>query len=138
MRRRWQDACRARWPGSAPRWPPNPLQRALDAWLRRALLGIIEARRHEAGELIAETVRRWDTGTVTERIERAIGRDLQYIRINGTLIGGLVGVGIQLLSCRLGKAGAPRLAGSVWLEGENRMACCMVALVLMHPLIDGW
>lgn len=79
-----------------------PVQRALDTWLRRALLGVIEARRHEAGELIAETVRRWDTGTVTERIERAIGRDLQYIRINGTLIGGLVGVGIHLLSRWLG------------------------------------
>lgn len=79
-----------------------PVQRALDTWLRRALLGLVEARRHEAGELIAETVRRWDTGTVTERIERAIGRDLQYIRINGTVIGGLVGVGIHALSRWLG------------------------------------
>lgn len=71
---------------------------AIDAWLRRWLLGLVEQRRHEVATLIAETVRRWDVGTVTERIERAIGRDLQYIRINGTLIGGLVGVLIHMVS----------------------------------------
>jgi uncharacterized membrane-anchored protein YjiN (DUF445 family) len=42
--------------------------------------------------LISGTVRRWDARTVSDKIERAIGRDLQYIRINGTLIGGLVGL----------------------------------------------
>ena len=73
----------------------------LDVWLRQLLLRLVEQRRHEVVTLIAETVRRWDTGTVTERIERAIGRDLQYIRINGTLIGGLVGVLIHLISKRL-------------------------------------
>jgi uncharacterized membrane-anchored protein YjiN (DUF445 family) len=71
---------------------------ALDAWLRRLLLRVVEQRRHEVATLIAETVRRWDAGTVTERVERAIGRDLQYIRINGTLIGGLVGVLIHVIS----------------------------------------
>ena len=40
----------------------------------------------------SETVRGWDAGTVTARLEAAVGRDLQYIRINGTLVGGLVGL----------------------------------------------
>lgn len=71
---------------------------AIDTWLRQLLLRLVEQRRHEVATLIAETVRRWDPGTVTERVERAIGRDLQYIRINGTLIGGVVGVLIHLLS----------------------------------------
>jgi len=71
---------------------------ALDAALRRWLLRVVEQRRHEVGTLIAETVRRWDAHTVTERIERAIGRDLQYIRINGTLIGGVAGVVIHVIS----------------------------------------
>jgi uncharacterized membrane-anchored protein YjiN (DUF445 family) len=71
---------------------------ALNAWLRHALTDLVEARRHEVAKLIAETVRRWDARTVSDRIERAIGRDLQYIRVNGTLIGGLVGVLIHALS----------------------------------------
>jgi uncharacterized membrane-anchored protein YjiN (DUF445 family) len=47
--------------------------------------------------LVSETVRRWDAKTVTARIEGAVGRDLQFIRINGTLVGGLVGVAIHAL-----------------------------------------
>jgi uncharacterized membrane-anchored protein YjiN (DUF445 family) len=42
--------------------------------------------------LVSETVKRWDAQTVTDRIEGAVGRDLQFIRINGTMVGGLVGV----------------------------------------------
>ncbi len=34
----------------------------------------------------------WDANTVTDRLESAVGRDLQYIRINGTIVGGLVGL----------------------------------------------
>ncbi|MBN8749484.1 MAG: DUF445 family protein, partial [Variovorax sp.] len=41
--------------------------------------------------LVSETVKRWDARTVTDRIESAVGRDLQFIRINGTLVGGIVG-----------------------------------------------
>ncbi len=39
--------------------------------------------------LVSDTIRGWDARTVTERLESAVGRDLQYIRINGTLVGGL-------------------------------------------------
>ena len=42
-------------------------------------------------------VRGWDAQTVTNRLEAAVGRDLQYIRINGTLVGGLVGVVLHLV-----------------------------------------
>jgi uncharacterized membrane-anchored protein YjiN (DUF445 family) len=74
------------------------VQEALNRWLRGALTDLVEARRHDMSSLISETVRRWDPGTVTDRIERAIARDLQYIRINGTLIGGLVGLLIHAVS----------------------------------------
>ena len=43
-------------------------------------------------------MKRWDASTVTDRIESAVGRDLQFIRINGTLVGGLVGVTIHFLT----------------------------------------
>ena len=43
-------------------------------------------------------MRRWDAKTLTDRLENAVGRDLQFIRINGTLVGGLVGIAIHALS----------------------------------------
>jgi uncharacterized membrane-anchored protein YjiN (DUF445 family) len=46
---------------------------------------------------VSETVRRWDAVTITDRVESAVGRDLQFIRINGTLVGGLVGLTIHAL-----------------------------------------
>jgi uncharacterized membrane-anchored protein YjiN (DUF445 family) len=52
-------------------------------------------------QLVSETVKRWDARTVTDRIENAVGRDLQFIRVNGTLVGGLVGVAIHLLNALL-------------------------------------
>lgn len=50
----------------------------------------------EIVRLVSETVKRWDARTVTDRIEGAVGRDLQFIRINGTLVGGLFGVCIHV------------------------------------------
>jgi len=47
--------------------------------------------------IVSDTVRRWDARTVTRRIESAVGRDLQFIRINGTLVGGLVGLALHAL-----------------------------------------
>ena len=52
----------------------------------------------QIAQLVSETVRRWDTGTLTARLENAVGRDLQFIRINGTVVGGLVGVVIHAVS----------------------------------------
>ncbi len=65
---------------------------ALNSWMRAVLTDLVRTRRNEVAGLISGTVRRWDARTVSDKVERAIGRDLQYIRINGTLIGGLVGV----------------------------------------------
>ena len=54
--------------------------------------------RGEIGLLIAEVVRSWDARTVSDRLELVLGSDLQYIRINGTIVGALVGCAIYLLS----------------------------------------
>ena len=45
----------------------------------------------QVGALIAQTVQSWDTDAMSRRVELAVGRDLQFVRINGTLVGGLVG-----------------------------------------------
>jgi uncharacterized membrane-anchored protein YjiN (DUF445 family) len=64
----------------------------INRWLRVAVLRTVAPRRKEIAEFIRKVVENWDTETLTERIELTVGRDLQYIRINGTLVGGLVGL----------------------------------------------
>ncbi|MBO9576284.1 MAG: DUF445 domain-containing protein [Sphingobium sp.] len=70
---------------------PN-LRMLVNRFARRVAVGT--AARYGDGivKLVSDTVRGWDAQTVTDRLENAVGRDLQYIRINGTLVGGLVGV----------------------------------------------
>ena len=68
------------------------LQLQINRYARRTLVGIAVRYGDQIVRLVSETVKRWDAATVTDRIEGAVGRDLQFIRINGTLVGGLVGV----------------------------------------------
>lgn len=64
----------------------------VDGWVIGAVLSVVEQHRHEVGQLIAQTVSAWDPDETSRRIELLVGRDLQFIRINGTLVGGLVGL----------------------------------------------
>jgi uncharacterized membrane-anchored protein YjiN (DUF445 family) len=69
-----------------------------NSWLDEAVrTGIVPFRR-EIGTFITDVVRGWDPKTLTDRAELAVGRDLQFIRVNGTLVGGLVGCALYLLS----------------------------------------
>ena len=76
----------------------NELRRSLNNWMQNVVVEGVQFHQHKVGTMIAETIRDWDTETVTRRIEQQVGEDLQYIRINGTLIGGLVGLVIYTLS----------------------------------------
>ena len=58
---------------------------------------VVERYREEIGDLIAQTVAGWDPEATSKRFELAVGRDLQFVRINGTLVGGLVGLAIYTL-----------------------------------------
>jgi uncharacterized membrane-anchored protein YjiN (DUF445 family) len=80
-----------------------------DPGMRERLDAALEAILAEAlpwrGELIrvvAEVVRKWEPRAFSDRIELAVGADLQYIRMNGTIVGGLVGGGLYLLSLLAG------------------------------------
>jgi uncharacterized membrane-anchored protein YjiN (DUF445 family) len=64
----------------------------INRWLRVALLRTVAPRRAEIAAFIRKVVENWDAETLVKRIELQVGRDLQYIRINGTLVGGLVGL----------------------------------------------
>jgi uncharacterized membrane-anchored protein YjiN (DUF445 family) len=68
------------------------LNRALNQFARRAVVGVVATYGSGIVTLVSDTVRGWDARTITGRLENAVGRDLQYIRINGTLVGGLVGL----------------------------------------------
>ncbi len=74
------------------------INRRLELLALRAVL----PRRAEIGAYIAAVVDNWDTATLVERLELQVGKDLQYIRINGTLVGGLVGLVIFSLSRAFG------------------------------------
>jgi uncharacterized membrane-anchored protein YjiN (DUF445 family) len=64
----------------------------IDGWVIGAVLRVVEQHRGEAGQLISQTVSSWDPDETSRRIELLVGRDLQFIRINGTLVGGMVGL----------------------------------------------
>jgi uncharacterized membrane-anchored protein YjiN (DUF445 family) len=73
------------------------LKRALNQFARRAVVGGAATYGSSIVKLVSETVRGWDARTITGRLENAVGKDLQYIRINGTLVGGLVGLAIHVV-----------------------------------------
>ena len=73
------------------------MRRAINQFARRAVAGMAASYGSSIVKLVSETVRGWDARTVTARLEDAVGRDLQYIRINGTLVGGLVGLILHAL-----------------------------------------
>jgi len=73
------------------------LQTQINRFARRTAVGVASRYGGQIVTLVSETVRRWDARTVTARIENAVGRDLQFIRINGTLVGGLVGITIHTI-----------------------------------------
>ena len=77
------------------------LGRTINRFVRRATVGAAADYGDSIVRLVSETVRGWDAGTITMRLEHAVGKDLQFIRINGTLVGGLVGVLIHTVDVAL-------------------------------------
>jgi uncharacterized membrane-anchored protein YjiN (DUF445 family) len=73
------------------------IRSAINQFARRAAVGMAASYGGSIVTLVSETIRGWDAQTVTNRLEAAVGRDLQYIRINGTLVGGLVGLILHVL-----------------------------------------
>jgi uncharacterized membrane-anchored protein YjiN (DUF445 family) len=70
----------------------------LDDFLIHFIASLLEQHRQEVADLIAVTVQQWDAELASRRIELAVGRDLQFIRLNGTIVGGLAGLVIYLVS----------------------------------------
>ncbi|MEW1604077.1 DUF445 domain-containing protein [Streptomyces sp. DH-12] len=80
----------------------SKLQGKVDGWLESAAVYVVTTYRKEITSLITDTVASWDAEHTTKKIEANIGRDLQFIRINGTVVGSLAGLVIYTVSRALG------------------------------------
>lgn len=67
------------------------LHAKVDRWVSDALAYVVENYRTEVSDIIASTVAKWDGESTAQKLELQVGRDLQFIRINGTIVGGLAG-----------------------------------------------
>lgn len=70
---------------------PN-VRAALNTRLKGLLVELAARHGEDVAKLVSETIRKWDSQTIVDKLEMNVGRDLQYIRLNGTIIGGLVGL----------------------------------------------
>ncbi len=77
------------------------LAHTINRFVRRAAVGAAADYGDGIVRLVSETVRGWDENTITRRLENAVGRDLQFIRVNGTIVGGLVGLVIHTVDVLL-------------------------------------
>ncbi|MGW3645030.1 DUF445 domain-containing protein [Streptomyces sp. NPDC000878] len=78
------------------------LQNKVDGWVEGAAVYVVTTYQGEITSLITDTVAGWDAEHTTKKIEAHIGRDLQFIRINGTVVGSLAGLLIYTLSRAVG------------------------------------
>ncbi|MFG2815172.1 DUF445 domain-containing protein [Streptomyces sp. NPDC048410] len=78
------------------------MQGKVNRWVEGAAVHVVTTYRDEITSLITETVAGWDAEHTTRKIEAHIGRDLQFIRINGTVVGSLAGLVIYTVSRALG------------------------------------
>ncbi len=74
------------------------LRDKVDNWIVRGAQHVVTRYGSEATTIISETIQRWDAGEASRRIELHVGRDLQFIRINGTVVGALAGLVIYTIA----------------------------------------
>lgn len=76
----------------------DPLRAKVDARATEAVAYVVRTYGSEIVSVISDTIERWDGREASARIELHVGRDLQFIRINGTVVGALVGLIIHTAS----------------------------------------
>ena len=77
------------------------LQNKMNQWMVRVARHVSQNYSQEIISVITETVRGWDADETSKKIELQVGRDLQFIRINGTVVGSLAGLAIYTVSVLL-------------------------------------
>ena len=79
----------------------QPVRLKLNSWICGFATEVLVARRTDIAALVRRVIQSWDAETVSRKFEMYVGRDLQYIRINGTIVGGLVGLVLHVISLAL-------------------------------------
>ncbi|RJG07876.1 DUF445 domain-containing protein [Noviherbaspirillum cavernae] len=77
------------------------IQHKLNQWIRTVVGEAIVQRREMIADLVTRVIHKWDAETISHKLELHVGKDLQYIRINGTLVGGMVGLVLHVISLAL-------------------------------------
>ena len=77
------------------------MRQKIDGWLRVNAYRLVLRNRQQVGALISNTVGNWQGRQLSQKLELEVGRDLQFIRINGTVVGGLVGLVIHIIASLL-------------------------------------
>jgi uncharacterized membrane-anchored protein YjiN (DUF445 family) len=80
----------------------EPVRAKLNEWLKSFAAEAIVERRSLIVAVVQKVIDKWDAGTISQKLELHVGSDLQFIRINGTLVGGVVGVLLYSISLLLG------------------------------------
>ncbi|RGE18777.1 DUF445 domain-containing protein [Leucobacter sp. wl10] len=80
------------------------LQFKIDVWVMEVAEHLVRSYRHDIASVVSETVQRWDAREAAEKIELQVGKDLQFIRINGTVVGSLAGLAIYTAATLLASA----------------------------------
>ena len=78
------------------------LRDVVNSWVIRTILPLLVPNRQRIGAFMAGVMRNWDAKTLVGKMELQFGRDLQYIRINSTVVGGLAGLLVNALSVAFG------------------------------------
>jgi uncharacterized membrane-anchored protein YjiN (DUF445 family) len=99
LRARVADAIRA---AGARLSTDTDLARAADELAERVVRLVAERFHDEIGSLVTATIARWDAAETSDKLELLLGRDLQFIRINGTVVGGIAGLAIHAVSRAIG------------------------------------
>ena len=74
------------------------LQQRMNSWLQYTAYKYILKNSNNVGTLISQTVGNWQGKDLSRKLELEVGKDLQFIRVNGTLVGGLVGLIIHFIT----------------------------------------
>lgn len=78
------------------------LKDKIDVYCRYRLYKVVLENKQEVGKIISGTVRDWNTDQLSNKLEEEVGSDLQFIRLNGTFVGGFVGVLIYVITQMIG------------------------------------
>lgn len=73
-------------------------QQQIDRWIQKNIYQFVLRNKSQVNTLISNTIGNWHGRELSEKLELEVGKDLQFIRINGTLVGGLVGLIIYILT----------------------------------------